>query len=695
MALGLSLKLNNQTVDGSGTPIRITEGYFTLNWEFNLINKVEVDAITGIFTDIGNYAQSSYEVIISTLKDGLETDNFIGDVARTGVVAGQDLFWRYVGLPLERGIVYYGQVAVTDEIGQTTEWTTFSFSYNSLPYADNVIIIPSSPSVTDELQLTYDFNSADGDLESGTIIRWFKNGSHQRQLDNAIIIESQFLQINDIWNADVYPSDGYEYGSRVTSHHVVVRLTAIEADNMKILPRNPNPNDMLKADYIMSDEFEHENVFIRWYINDQILQELNDQPYVRPSLQEGDRIKFEIKHEEAPAYVSSPVVTIVASDFIVTNITIDGKIDPLDVSTITPYVQWEDFVPNDKAVNYISVKIGSFFESDDVYSTVLGSSRHAFIIPPNTLARGRDYYISISESDSQTFDKYASAHFRVKGSRWEEKVSNSTGWTMETLLSVDVVTDVNHYQVIRINDGSKFAEVRIYSSKIQVVSGSSIEYEVDATSMNILTVAGQGENIKIYLNRELIINGEGIFTQISNIRRLELGDFSSTGLVIIYKYLFYTVSGYFLPGVSEEYTNLQFHTYMDFEDNEIVSLQGDVAGKYVFGLNSDNNNKSSAIYAIKSDDQVKTGTIARTFSPINRINKSPDGKTTVCAHAKGTTILTGYLINPFSHELIFVDNNNNLHEVLPQNDGWELFSNSSQEAGYFDSEGFHINTIES
>jgi len=411
-------------------------------------------------------------------------------------------------------------------------------------------------------------------------------------------------------------------------------------------------------------------------------------------LADGDEVRFEVKHKNSPFYTSSSVTTIVSSDFIVTDIKIDGKIDPLDVSTVTPHVGWRRFVPEGKSVNYISIKIGTFVEADNIYSSIIVGDRKEFSIPANILDKGRDYYMSISISDTQVFDKYTTSHFRVWGSRWEQDVSNSVGWTFETLFVVQTTSVSDKYQTIRVNDGSKFAEIRLYNNKISLISGSQITYTVTTTtSNNFLTVAGKGNDIKIYLNRILVINGEGIFTRTSNIKRLEIGDDSLGDFSILYKYFFYTTSGYFLPRESDEYANLQFHDYIEFQNNEIISLQNYVNGEYVFGLNPDNEDDSSIIYAIKAGDIKKTGTVARSYSPISRVSKSPDGKTVVAAHAKGATIITGYLINSFNNEMIFVDVNNNLNNTLPTSDGWELVKNISSNSAYFDSDGFHIDTI--
>ena len=715
MAFELSLKLNNQTVDGIGSSIRIIDEFPTLNWEFDLTDRAVVDISTGVSSSAGEFSQNSYEVRVSNSSSNVGLDSFVGNMAQPGSLDGQEAFWRYNGTSLDRGTVYYGQVRAIDSVGRVSDWATFSFLYNSLPAVTNVVISPAQPSVTDDILLDYDYSDADvsAGMESGTKIRWFKNGVYQKQFDDALIIESFNLQNNEIWNADVYPSDGYEFGSRVTSLHVIVSKTSVTVSDISILPENPNPDDMLKANYLTSDNIEQENVLIRWYINDFLTSEFNDQQYVKLPVVEGDSVRFEVKQIESGTYVSSSAEIIVASDYVISNIVVDGKVDSLDISSTAPLVQWNTFVPEGKTINYISIKIGTFFESDNIYSTTLSYSGDSFTIPHKLLNKGMDYYISIAASDTQVFSKYFLSHFRINGSRWEKTVSNSIGWTFEMFFSIPIQSDgvdpSTDYQIIRINDGSRFAEIRLYSSKIVLISGSRMEYEYTSTfNANTLNISGIDDNIKIYLDKEIIIDGAGIFTQMSNIKRLEIGSSSSETFLVHYRYLFYTTSGYFLPGVDDEYSNIQFHNYMEFEDNEVVALNSYTGGKYVFGLNPNSTVESSTVLAIvPGKSTINCPTVPRTFSPINRINKSPDDKIAVYAHSKGATVIKGYVINPFNHELIFVDGDGVLDETLPTSSGWELVKNISVEnisvenvsaddevsGVYFDTDGFHIDTI--
>lgn len=696
MALELALQINNEDVTDYSTAIRVTSEAPVINWDFDQVERVTVDEYTGDTTSESSYGQLGYEIRISTSTINIGTDSFIGNRIQTGFVDSQEKFWIYTGYPLERGGSYYGQIRVTDDANRQSFWYTFAFDYNSLPYVSGISISPSSPCPTDSITLSYTFNDDDGDTESGTLIRWFKNGVYQKQHDGSLQIDSDFLQTGDTWAADISPSDGYEHGIRSSSPHVYVKKTALVVSNVRILPVNPNDNDVLKVDYTLSDNTRNEGVSIRWYVNDKILTAYNNQLYIRPDVAEGDIVSCEVRTASASSYVSSPDITIVASDFEVGDITVDGRIEPLDVSTITPSIKWRSFVPSGKEVNYVSIRIGTFYEASNVYSQILTSNKEVFTIPANTLQKGVDYYLSVSISDTQTFDKYTSTHFRVKGSRWETNVSNSTGWTIETLFIVQSDgTEDEDYQIVRISDGTKFAEVRIHADKIGLLSGTNTEYEADETFVgsHILTIAGRGSNIKVYLDRELVIDGTGSFTQTTTEKRLWLGSPHSNDFEVHYKYFFYTTAGYYLPDVASEFTQLQFHTLYEFSDSEVLALNSYKEGEKVFAVNPDNENESSSVYSIVSGDVFRRSTVTRTFAPINKIRTSPRGNFMACAHSKGVRLIEGYAIGAYGHELLFIDDNGDVTNIYPEQVEWELVQTTGYTAAYFDALGFNINTI--
>jgi hypothetical protein len=681
MGLELTLKLNNTQVTDHTSTVRIADEHPIINWEFDQAGRADVNEYTGVVTDEGEYGQTSYEIRISTSSINIGLNTFVGNRLQTGVVSSQDGFYRYNAIPLQRGETYYGQVRVVDAASRTSDWATFSFLYNSLPSVTNVVISPAIPAVTDNLLLTYTFSDSDGDVESGSVIRWFKDGVYQKQFDNATEIKSQYLQNGEIWMADVYPNDGYEFGERVSSSFVKITKTAVTVSNVKVLPSAPNTDDVLKVDYLISDVLELENVYIRWFVNGKIQSSFDDERFIKPDVSAGDVVRVEVRANDGATYVSSENVTIVDSDFVVTDITIDGRIEPLDVTSVTPAVKW---------IRYVT-----FYEGSNIYSVVYDHERENFTIPANLLERGKDYYISIGVGESASITKFTSSHFRVRGSAWEESVSNSTGWTFETLFIIKgTETGAKDYQVIRLSDGSKFAEVRLYANKVTLISGSQMEYlSTSAISgANTLTICGQNDNIKVYLNRSIIIDGEGVLTQTANIRRLEVGSPTEQAFEVHYKYISYAISGYYLPGVSDEYENLQFHTYMEFIDNEVVALNNYTDGDKVFAINPYNENESSTIYSITTSHSKKYGTVNRTFSPISKIRKSPDGKIIVIAHSKGASIVKGYVIPTYDNDLTFIDENGTLDETLPNQSGWELVQNTGFSAVYFNSSGFNIDT---
>ena len=298
-----------------------------------------------------------------------------------------------------------------------------------------------------------------------------------------------------------------------------------------------------------------------------------------------------------------------------------------------------------------------------------------------------DYYISIAVSDTTIFSSYSYSHFRTYGSRWEDGVSNTDGWTIETLYFVER-DQSSGYNSIRINDGNKFAEIRIYNNKISLIFKDKIDYLVDNYNSRILTIAGKESDIRIYLDRELVIDGDGLFLQESSSKLLEISSLDED-FAVSYKYLFYTVSGYFLPGYSNEYTNIKFYKFMEFNNSNIVALQNYYDSNYVFGVNPYNNNESSKVYLTTNKNTINSKTVSRTLFPINKINKSPDGNNFIFSHYNGATIFSGCYINNFDYESFFDLSSS----VLPSVNGWNLIKDYSSDSSYLDNNGLNINTI--
>ena len=716
--IDITLKISNTEVQGTTSPARVTGDYPVINWSFQSANQVDINEYTGSIEQIEEIGQYSYEIRISTSGINVGTDSFIGNRVSTGTTISKDRFWNYSGYLLERGVLYYGQILVVDEFSRSSHWETFSFKYNYLPLAEDAVISPFNPSVTDNLTLTYNFYDKDDDIEDNSIIRWFKNGVHQQQFDNTYIIRSDFLQMGDSWLADVSPYDGYEYGERTTTPLVKVSQTALTVSVVEVLPKNPTENDLLEAGYVVSYATEQDNALIRWFVNGILDISHNDKKFARLNVIPGDSVRIEVKPVNGTIFVSSESVVIKYSDFVVYDVMIEGQKEPLEVSSVRPSVSWKIHSPYGKQNNYTSIKIGTFFEADNIYSIIVNNDKQTFVIPNNLLSRGVDYYVSIAVSDINSFSDHTSSHFRIKGSRWDEGVSNSTGWSVETTFLIENATSNENvfnesiYQVIRINDGTRFAEIRIYNQKIGFISETfTMSNVVDTLGSNRLKVIGKEDDIKVYLNGELIIDATGLFVQSSIVKSLELGNNTNNEFSISYKYFYYTVSGSYSPETSSEYSNIKFHTFSKFAESEVVALYGYIK-KYpvvgavasfdqdykIFGVNPDDTEESGAVYGLVSGQTAKLGTTNRTFAPINNVKVSPDGVVKVFAHSQGLSIIRGYVINNFDYEIDFdnllTDSNGDIIYIYPENYGWDLIHNMSIQAAYFDDNGFNINTID-
>lgn len=692
----LTLKINNQL---STSQIRIIDGRPTLNWSFTELVAVNVSEYTGIIQNSNDIPQSTYEIRISFGSNtNIGNDAFYGNIIQTGVVSSTDKFWRYDGPNLERGGVYHGQIRVEDNVERNTGWVSFSFRFNTLPIITNIYLDPSVPSVNTDIDLHYTMYDADGDTESGTKVRWFKNGVHQPELDNLTAAASRFLQNGETWLADVFPSDGYEYGSRYSTNSVLVSTSAPVVTEANISPTNPTENDILRVNTGHTGNLNISKSSIRWFVNGILERDFNDQEYARLDVSAGDTVNYEIKPNESTSFVASETVTILAAKFAVYNLRIDGNINPLDVSTLRPILTWNIHKPIGQDVRYISINVGSYYGASDIHSEVQQTDILSYTIPGNLLHRGSDYYVSVSVSATTTFDGYTMSHFRLTGSRWQEAVSNTTGWTIEAILVIDSASqedfDETKYQVIRIQDGNMFAEVRLHNQKMSLMS-TLITYSdiIDTTGNNAIIICGINQDIKVYHNGVLVINGTGLMSQSSTSKLLEIGVGTQTALIASYKEINYTVDGYYDPIISGEFSNIQFYSFVEVPGFGVDAITSYAAGgteMKVFGLNPDNLNDSGAIYSIQQGESLEATTVSRTFSPINRIHNSANGKYSVFAHSRGSAIFSSYFLsdNDFIHNTDFVTS-----QSVPTVNGWELVQNIGQNAAYLETDGLHINTL--
>ena len=79
---------------------------------------------------------------------------------------------------------------------------------NNAPTVSNLQLSPSNPVTTDTLTLTYNYQDSDNDPESGTQIRWYKDGQLISSRNDQMTVPSSMTAKGESWNVTVTPNDG-------------------------------------------------------------------------------------------------------------------------------------------------------------------------------------------------------------------------------------------------------------------------------------------------------------------------------------------------------------------------------------------------------------------------------------------------------------------------------------------------------
>jgi len=146
---------------------------------------------------------------------------------------------------------------------------------NNPPSVSNLQLTPSNPTVLTGLALTYSYNDADGDAESGTTIHWNNNGIMDSSKDGQMSIS---VVKGDEWSVEVTPSDGQDAGTMVSAGPVLVGNAPPTAQSVQLTPNSPDETSTLSASYQYSDPDQdtESGSSIVWYLDGTRVAELDD-----------------------------------------------------------------------------------------------------------------------------------------------------------------------------------------------------------------------------------------------------------------------------------------------------------------------------------------------------------------------------------------------------------------------------------
>lgn len=669
------VSINNKEVGGS--VITVPLDIISINWE--------------IATTTPAIKQLSYEIRIAKHAINWGSSSFASDVVRQPYARDRSQYWRFKPKFVQRGEIFYGQIRVKDTTGEESDWVKFSFNINRLPFLTSAKITPEEPSEGNDLELEL------GNTTEVSLIktRWFRNGIHYSQFDNYQKISTEYIRFGDTWYAEATPDDGMEQGPTVFATAITVSKKPPVVDSLQILPINPNVNDILEANYVVNDSVSgtlllKDKSLIRWYINGSVISEADDQRFVRLAFKPNDEVYFTVTPSDGIFHgdvVASNSVIIQDAGFRTINLRVDGLVENLGVNSVNPTIEWDVIQPFDRSSRFASLKLGTAPGASNVYSTVIETYDFKFTIPDNLVRRGLDYYISVASSDANDlFEHYETSRFRVAGNLWERDVSNETGWTIELAVSV---TGEDGYQRVSLGDGQRFAEVRFYTNKAQLLLGASsvLSFDLDITKPRNIIIVGKQNTIKVYAENSLILDGSDLFIEFSSDRFIEIGSSAGSEVTGFFKRIAYNVDGYYEPG-SSVYSSIHLERFIDFTGSAISDIT-EHEGNVLVASNPLNEADSGETYKIIETEKpvlASTESVDVFDLKVNGLTLSPDESVLYIAHSKGASYFDSYFIPKYDSDSTFIAG------FDPKINYWELVKTTPFSAISYVQEGLVIDT---
>ncbi|MFX1533203.1 MAG: LamG-like jellyroll fold domain-containing protein [Promethearchaeota archaeon] len=185
---------------------------------------------------------------------------------------------------LERGIIEF--VIIVNDTGGNSMTSTAHIGFvggNTAPIAGNLTLSPDPVHSNESLLLSYDYSDEDGDGETGTEIRWYKNGVLQPEHNDTTTISASYLFKGDHWNVTVRPKDWKDFGLLETSTLVtilnsqpIVSTVRFTFEHVKITPVDDNRDFVLEDEaltltysFVDADPTDVDESTINWYLNDE------------------------------------------------------------------------------------------------------------------------------------------------------------------------------------------------------------------------------------------------------------------------------------------------------------------------------------------------------------------------------------------------------------------------------------------
>ncbi|MHA2031718.1 MAG: hypothetical protein ACW99Q_20250, partial [Candidatus Kariarchaeaceae archaeon] len=223
--------------------------------------------------------------------------------------------------------VYDGEIYSNLYISSTTQIV------NSQPSVSNLTFTPTSPKRGESLTIIYTWFDPDqnaNDIESGTLIRWYRNNILVPSLNDSLTVPGELIIKGDSWNVTIQPSDGIVLGT-LKELTVLISNTAPTVTTSTIIPGTTTytTSDLI-ASYVMTDVDDDTLTVasILWYNNSQIVPSLTGN-FTVPS---GLTTKHDIWHYEIQVFDGTNLSVAYTSS----NITILNSLPTITSISLNP-----------------------------------------------------------------------------------------------------------------------------------------------------------------------------------------------------------------------------------------------------------------------------------------------------------------------------------------------------------------------
>ncbi|MHA2100680.1 MAG: LamG-like jellyroll fold domain-containing protein, partial [Candidatus Kariarchaeaceae archaeon] len=256
---------SNETIQNS-IPIVITPSILGAP-VLNTTDNLEINY--GFFdSDLGDTENVSKRIIY-WFVNGLYNSSFDNlNIIGSGNTTGSDV-WYYV-IKVFDGTDY--------SMNRTSIGISIDSTSNEAPSVSNLQILGNSSrdcyavgcTANYNLYASYIYDDSDGHIESGSVIRWYKNGILQSQFNDTIVIDLSYIYRGDVWNYTITPVDVLGLnGSQISSPSITILNSSPEIFFAEITNTEVYTTSTLTIEYQYIDENNDlmADFHIKWYRN--------------------------------------------------------------------------------------------------------------------------------------------------------------------------------------------------------------------------------------------------------------------------------------------------------------------------------------------------------------------------------------------------------------------------------------------